>query len=72
MRPLLDIIDDATPKPPTKRSFRRVLRAVCIPVLAIPLAICGVSLEFESDARDVGERWLDLVCRQQTSGSRDC
>ena len=54
MRPLLDIIEDATPKPRPKRSFRRVFRAVCIPVLAIPLAICGISLEFDGDEREAG------------------
>jgi len=42
-----------------------------VSVVALPLAICGVSIEVDSDERDAGERWVDLVCRQQTLGNRD-
>lgn len=71
MKPLLDIINEGMPTPRPRRPFRRFLRAVCISVIALPLAICGISLEFDDDDRDAGERWLDAVCRQQTSGTRD-
>jgi hypothetical protein len=71
MKPLLDIIEASTPQTPRRRSFCRTFKTLCVSVVALPLALCGVSIEFDSDERDAGERWLDLVCRQQTHGNQD-
>ena len=71
MKPLLDIIEASTPQPPRRRSFCRIFKTLCVSVVALPLAICGVSIEVDSDERDAGKQWVDLVCRQQTQGNQD-